>query len=259
MKLIKYLGHATIITLLTVLTQVGGLVWLLALILSYKLKRKKRYLFPLLYLVFNLVLIPPMAKTFGREQLPIFHKTLEPINWFYPLTFRNYVTPELKALLIEASKSSQLNAYKIIYLDANFPFIDGFPLLPHRSHNDGKKIDIAFLYNIENGTITNNKPSNSGYGIFVNSDQRISRTCKELGYWHYDITKYLTFGSTKNLKFNQKGTAQLIKELLSHSETDKIFIEPYLKNNLVLNKYSKIRFHGCQAVRHDDHIHLQIK
>jgi len=31
-------------------------------------------------------------------------------------------------------------------LDANFPFFDGFPILPHLSHNDGNKIDIAFYY-----------------------------------------------------------------------------------------------------------------
>ena len=32
---------------------------------------------------------------------------------------------------------------EIHYLDANFPFINKFPLLPHLSHNDGKKIDIT--------------------------------------------------------------------------------------------------------------------
>lgn len=35
---------------------------------------------------------------------------------------------------------------RISYLDANFPFKDGFPLLPHLSHDDGRKVDIAFMY-----------------------------------------------------------------------------------------------------------------
>ncbi|MFT5619364.1 MAG: hypothetical protein ACI85I_002607, partial [Arenicella sp.] len=38
----------------------------------------------------------------------------------------------------------------------------------------------------------------------------------------------------------------------------KVFIEPHLKTRLGLENYSKIRFHGCQAVRHDDHIHVQL-
>ena len=39
---------------------------------------------------------------------------------------------------------------------------------------------------------------------------------------------------------------------------EKVFIEPHLKTRLNLTS-NKIRFHGCQAVRHDDHIHLQVK
>jgi hypothetical protein len=32
-----------------------------------------------------------------------------------------------------------------------------------------------------------------------------------------------------------------------------------LKARWNLTQYDKIRFHGCQAVRHDDHIHTQVK
>ena len=39
-------------------------------------KKKKRFTFPILYLVFNLVVIPPTAKLFGREQLPIFSSNM---------------------------------------------------------------------------------------------------------------------------------------------------------------------------------------
>lgn len=37
----------------------------------------------------------------------------------------------------------------------------------------------------------------------------------------------------------------------------KLFIEPHLKTRLKLTS-NKIRFHGCQAVRHDDHMHVQM-
>ena len=43
-----------------------------------------------------------------------------------------------------------------------------------------------------------------------------------------------------------------------HPDIDKIFLEPHLKSRLRLSSYGKIRFHGCAAVRHDDHIHIQL-
>ena len=49
----------------------------------------------------------------------------------------------------------------------------------------------------------------------------------------------------------------MIEFLLREKSTQKIFIEQHLKTRMKLNN-SKIRFHGCRAVRHDDHVHLQI-
>jgi hypothetical protein len=53
------------------------------------------------------------------------------------------------------------------------------------------------------------------------------------------------------------GNKKIIENILANSNVSKVFIEPHLKNRLNLN-HSKIRFHGCRAVRHDDHIHFQI-
>ena len=254
MKFIKLIVHLLIIIFLTALTQVGGLIWLFAILISNRIKKRKRFVFPILYLLFNLIIVPPLAKSFGRERLPSFSKELKPRNLIYPLFFRNYVKPELKDVLIQSSKTIH-----ITYLDANFPFYNGFPLLPHLSHNDGKKVDISFMYLDNDGISTNKKPSTSGYGAYVNSENPTSKNCLNKGYWQYDFTKYFTFGKINTLKLDEKKTRLLIQELLNHSESQKLFIEPYLKQQLNLNNYSKIRFHGCQAVRHDDHIHLQIK
>mgnify|MGYP001071810172 CR=1 FL=1 len=257
---IKLLGHLIIIILLTVFTQIGGLIWIFALLLSVKLKKKKRYIFPVLYLIFNILIVPPIAKQFGREQLPVLFGNVKPRNIVYPLLFRNYVTCELRNVLENSSENLKQNHIKITYLDANFPFMNGFPLLPHLSHNDGNKIDISFMYIEKNGRSTNKKPSISGYGAYINSELNYtSNSCLENGYWQYDFPKYLTFGTIHDLKLDKKSTTALIKEFLSKKSTQKIFIEPHLKASLGLNSEEKIRFHGCQAVRHDDHIHLQVK
>lgn len=258
--LLKLCGHLIIFLSLTILTQVGGFIWIFAAWISNRFKKKKRFVFPFLYLVFNIIIVPPIAKQLGREQLPVFSKNLKPKNWGYPLLFRNYVNPELKALLENSASILKSNTIQITYLDANFPFFDGFPLLPHLSHNDGKKIDLSFMYLDKKGISTNKKPSVSGYGIYADSEKNITiSTCLKKGYWQYDFSKYLTLGSLHELALDKVKTKHLIKTLLNNNATQKIFIEPHLKKSMSLNNNVKIRFHGCQAVRHDDHIHLQIK
>ena len=259
MSFFKLLGHLITVVLLTALTQVGGLIWLLACYLSFKLKKKKRLIFPIVYLISNLLIVPPLAKVFGREQLPIFNEELKPKNWVYPLLFRNYAKSTLKTELEDSAKALFKSGISITYLDANFPFLDGFPLLPHLSHSDGKKIDISFMYLDKSRKSTSKKPSISGYGVYVNFENYSSEYCINKGNWQYDFPKYLTFGTIDNLEFDKLKTKILIKQLLSNSQTEKIFIEPYLKKYLGLNAENKIRFHGCKAVRHDDHIHLQTK
>jgi len=257
MKLLKLIGHLFIIALLTVLTQIGGLIWSIALILHHRLKWKKRYSFPVMYLIFNLILVPLIAPYFGRVQLPVFNSIIKPQNYFYALAFRNYTTPELKKSLNMAAIDLAHLGIHIDYLDANFPFIDGFPLLPHLSHNDGKKVDIAFQYKTIEGKPTNKKPSLLGY--YVKSKNPTNAYCKSKGAWHYDITKYLNLNINNDLVFDKENTKALIQGILYRTTREKVFIEPYLKKELGLNNYSEIRFHGCQAVRHDDHIHLEIR
>ena len=59
-------------------------------------------------------------------------------------------------------------------------------------------------------------------------------------------------------EFDEKKTADFIKSCASSPFIKKIFIEPHLKSRLELSGYKKVRYHGCQAVRHDDHIHIQL-
>ncbi len=257
MKYAKLIGHLLIIVILTIVTQVGGIIWLIGLRISKHFSLRKRYVFPILYLFCNLIIVPPIAKVYGREQLPWFDKNIKPRNWFYPLSFRNYVHPELYHLLYETSKNSGVS---ITYLDANFPFFDGYPLLPHLSHDDGKKVDLSFMYLDKNGNPTDKKPSVSGYGIYAESNKNQTlKQCIGNGYWQYDFSKYLSFGRINTLKLDFKHTKKLTETLSNHPKTQKLFIEPHLKYVLGLSQQQKIRFHGCQSVRHDDHIHLQIK
>jgi len=178
-----------------------------------------------------------------------------------PMLNRHYVSPALRNGLIEVA--DELNhkdqTVKVSYLDANFPFMDGFPLLPHLSHDDGRKIDLSFYYKNDEKPVLD-KPSFSGYGTFVQpkaGESNQTQICKSSGYRQYDFTKYLTLGSRAGLVFDENGTRLLISTILRKMNVQKILIEPHLKNRMNLSS-DKIRFHGCHAVRHDDHIHLQV-
>lgn len=151
----------------------------------------------------------------------------------------------------------------INYLDAGFPFLNGFPLIPHLSHNDGKKLDIAFCYsNSKTGAQTNEVPSFIGYGISeepITGEVNTAEECDIKGFWQYSfMKKIIPQGNKLNFTFDSKRTKDLVLLFAENAEVGKIFIEPHLKVRLNLNS-DKIRFHGCRAVRHDDHIHIQLK
>ena len=261
----KLILHLVFIGFLTITTQIGGIVHIIAIFINSKTKLKNRWYrflsFVFLYLLTTFVITPQIAPLFGREKI-----TNNPYvqNHFFITTLcnRNYVKPKLNQSLQTIGKQLQ-HTYpnlQVIYLDANFPFINKFPLFPHLSHSDGKKIDLSFIYKNANNSL-NKKPSTSGYGVFekpTKLENNKTNYCKQKGYWQYDLTKYMTFGTfNNNLKFSAKATRYFIKLILQQPTTQKIFIEPHLKKRMKL-KNPKIRFHGCQAVRHDDHIHLQI-
>lgn len=267
MHVLKWIGHLLVISILTITTQIGGIIWLVTIPLYRKSKQKNRQrrllTFTFIYTIAVFLIVPNIAPVFGRVPLPLSGEgNLAPHN---PITFlcnRHYVTPTLKSELEEISIHFALkhNNLKIKYLDANFPFIDGFPLLPHLSHSDGRKIDLSFMY-LEDGKPSNAKPATSGYGFYEHPKKHEinqPKKCIDSGYWQYDYPKYITLGSRKDLEFDIPRNTFLINAILNRTATHKVFIEPHLESRMQIN-HPKSRYHGCKAVRHDDHIHYQTK
>ncbi|WP_091412982.1 hypothetical protein [Aquimarina amphilecti] len=266
-KISKTILKILIICALTIFTQIGGLLFFISELMisknikSYRLKKISWFIG--LYIFSTFLIVPYLAPLFGREKIRD-NDLIASCTFFTKLCNRNYVTPELNIALQNIARivNKNNNKTKLIYLDANFPFINGFPLPPHLSHNDGKKIDLSFIYANTNGQITNKKPALFGYGIYEGPNSKEYdqiKVCMKKGYWQYDFAKYLTFGISNNqLKLSKKATKDLLLTIVNQKEVGKVFIEPHLKNRLGV-QHPKIRFHGCQAVRHDDHIHLQLK
>lgn len=272
MSIIKtFLRRAVLFLILTVLTQVGGALYLLYQPIRWQIGRRvpgkwnalgyRLITFAAFYTIGTLLLVPPLARLNGRVPLPVFSEAaLKPANYFFVLTNRHYVKPALLEATLDVANKMD-NSVTLFYLDANFPFLDGFPLLPHRSHDDGGKLDLAFIY--ENPTTAKlfpGSPSWLGYGYLEapkagEHDQ--TALCTKQGYWQYSLLSRLIL-QDKDVSFSASLNRQLLLRLSQHPTIRKIFLEPHLKTRLGLEGQGKIRFHGCAAVRHDDHIHIQL-
>lgn len=253
------------VILLTVFTQIGGLIYLFSRFVwkSLRLSWWKRQLaFLVLYFLVSFLLVPPLARIFGREPLPM-TGSVKPVNVATCVLNRHYVDRGMVQSMKEISHELRKTYPEIAieYLDANFPFMDGFPLLPHWSHSDGRKVDLAFYYQDKKSKkFVIENASWIGYGVFENpvgDEVNTGDMCEKNGYWQYNLLGLLP--SRYDLEVEPDRTSALVELLAKTSEVEKIFIEPHLKERWGLSHISKIRFHGCHAVSHADHIHIQVR
>lgn len=271
----RILLNIVLFLLLTVATQTGSIILVICVPIFYLARKRfvnrwkkfgfKLFCYLIVYLICTALVVPIVAKQFGRVQLPLFESNhIRPANALTYFLNRNYVRLELKATVesVAEQMNSKYPGMTINYLDANFPFINKFPLLPHLSHNDGKKLDISFFYKTKTGEQSNEVPSFIGYGVCEEpkpSEYNMPSICAAQGYWQYNaLSKIVSQKKKTELLFDTERTKTIVNCFAAQNSIGRMFIEPHLKTRLGLTN-SKIVFHGCQAVRHDDHLHIQLK
>lgn len=241
--------NIAVFSILTVVTQLGGIAWLIALLF-----RRRLLAFVLAYLAISVsaVLVAPH---FGRVAINCFGSgPLEVQSWMYCALNRNYVSPELADVLEDTAEAVAIRypGTKTLLLDANFPFFKGFPLLPHLSHDDGEKADLAFYYRDETGYLAGATRSPIGYFAFETGPTDCSKTWPSLR-WDFDLAQLVWH----DYELDAERTRKVLQVLSSDDRVGKVFIEPHMVKSLGL-AHPKIRFQGCRAARHDDHIHFQL-
>ena len=146
----------------------------------------------------------------------------------------------------------------VTILEGSFPFFDGFPLPPHLSHHDGRKVDLAYFYRDASGQpIARGSPSPIGYFHFQQPRSGDREPCAgrftplrwDFGWLQPKAPAWV---------LDEERTRAMILWLKARPEVTRIFIEPHLADRLGVGG-GKVRFQGCQAARHDDHLHVEVR
>lgn len=270
--MLRILGHALAILLLTVVTQIGGLAYLLALLFRGLLFRHSRRRGVALLLLFVILYGGATAALDAgvvtrRAGLPCWESGGAHLVSASPLTCllnRHYVTPGTHGAV--ASLAEHMNARfpgtLTQTLDAGFPFLVGFPLLPHLSHDDGRKVDLAFYYKGADATYQRGAlASPLGYWGFTppapGEPQPCAGETKGLSLrWDTDWFQPLVRDDLTMDEARTKAALQWLTAEGKEHGVARILLEPHLTSRLGLAS-DMIRFQGCAAARHDDHIHVE--
>ncbi len=246
----RIVGHGAAVVALTLLSQLGGIAWLLAL----RFRRRAIAFVAIYALLWGLAFITaPMT---GRVPLPCFGEPLRMQSAVYCVLNRHYVTPELARVAQDAATdmAAAFPGTVTLALDGGFPFITGMPLIPHLSHDDGEKLDFAFFYAAPDGTyLPGQTRSPIGYFAFERvGDPGCAPTWFTL---RWDLPWLQPLWPAR--KVDPERTAALISIFANDARVGKVFVEPPLARTLG-QSHPKLRFQGCRAARHDDHIHIQL-
>jgi hypothetical protein len=241
--------HAAWVLVLTLLSQLGGLAWLMVLPF-----RHRWLAFPLTYAALWLTALFA-APHFGRVPMDCSPDgPLQMQSPLYCLLNRHYLDPDLLQVAQDLARDmdQQFPGTVTLALDGNFPFFDGFPLLPHLSHKDGEKLDLALWYEKDGLYQPGQTRSPLGYFAFEDGPTDCPQNWLTL---RWDMA-WLQ-GLWPDLPLNRERTIAALRWLIQDGRVQKIFVEPHLRQSLGLS-HDKLRFQGCRAARHDDHIHLQL-
>jgi hypothetical protein len=274
-KFLPYIFRFLVFCFLTTISQIGGIIYLLCFPLyrwidgaieSLLLSRLMRLIgFCAMYYLCSQFLVPALAQSFDRVRLEE-NEYIQPVTVWTKILNRDYVRPEMNEILGKAALELYNKSHGAVtkYMDAGFPFWDGWKLFPHLSHKNGKTVDLAFFY-MDNTTNqeTNEKPSASGYGAFEEpkgGEEKTSEYCKSKGNNWYDMAKYFNWGfDHANYRFDANRTHDLLRLFAKDERVQHIILESYLEKRLNLGTMSKILNPQCEASRHDDHFHLSIR
>lgn len=261
--MLRVVFHSGAVILLTLLTQLGGIAWLVAI----PVRR------PVVFLAVFLTAYASLwgvaratAPQFGRVAVPCSDQGPDEIAALSPVFCvlnRTYVHPEVAAhgRRLAAHMDGRFPGTRVRVLDGGFPFLTGFPMLPHLSHDDGEKLDYAFFYTDLEGRYLPGKAKWAlGYWAYSPPRPGEQAPCAERDglSLRWDFGWLQPVFDTRSLE--PERTSEMLRWLARNPGGDgyKILVEPHLAARLGASGLA-VRFQGCRAARHDDHVHVEFR
>ena len=178
---------------------------------------------------------------------------LRSAHWRYCDRDRNFVTARARRSLIAVAEGIARGrpGYVLRYMEASWP--SGVrPMPPHLSHGDGREVDLALFYVDRAGRPLPRPPTRDGYRAYEPPRREADRVCTG-AHTPHDAPDP---PAGRSWRLDEAATADLVRRLSADPAVRRIFIEPHLKQSLGFAGDPKVRFAGCAAARHDDHIHV---
>lgn len=197
----------------------------------------------------------------GLVTLPCDGSTpLEPTRPHYCREDRHFVTPDARAALIAAAQTmnARYPGEVLRFMDASGP--DGVkPFPPHLSHGDGRQIDLGLYYTDRTGAPLRAFPDTSAHGGLWPAEPPRSGETRACPKGRPGKAEKPDPPADRTWRLDEARTRTLLETLAADPRVRRILIEPHLERRLGLWGHPKMRFAGCRAARHDDHIHVDFR
>lgn len=194
----------------------------------------------------------------GLVSLPCDGSTgLAPAKPYYCRVGRHFLTPQARAVMLEAASSIARRhpGSPLYFMDASGP--DGVkPFPPHLSHGDGRQLDVALFYTDTAGTPLNRFPDTSRHGGYWPAEPPRPGEDTACPDGRAQEAEKPDPPANRPWRLDETRTRAVLDILLADPRVRRILIEPHLERRLGLWGHPKLRFAGCQAARHDDHMHI---
>ncbi len=194
----------------------------------------------------------------GLVTLPCDGSTpLEPVKDYHCRRERHFVTPPVRGALIAAARTmrDRYPGETLRFMDASGP-TGRKPFEPHLSHGDGRQIDLALYYTDVAGRPLHRFPDTRRYGGYYPAEppgpgEQIACPGGRKGRAEKPDPP-----ANRPWRLDEARTQLLIETLVADPRVRRVLLEPHLERRLGLWGNPKVRFAGCQAARHDDHLHV---
>ena len=196
----------------------------------------------------------PVVSPVGLVTLPCDGKgPLRPHIGAYCWLGRAWVTPQARAALVAIA-----DRFVRRHPDSVVLFMDASgasgkkPFAPHLSHGDGREVDLAVFYRTPAGLALTRPPTLNGYSAYEPPRPGDPVACKA-GQRPGDRGDP---PASRGWRLDDGRTRDLVALLSADARVRRVLIEPHLKHRFGMDRDIRLRFAGCWAARHDDHIHV---